>query len=71
MAYFLSLFCKIGFHKMQEKSHPVVGRRNLGNGSYGPEETFIPGDGFTSAVPRFRDCLRCGKREILFRGRWE
>lgn len=69
--------CRFGFHKWLVHDEPVVGRRSLQRRSsdgksvteeLGPEETFYPNpDG---PIHSYRDCLRCGKRQIEFAFGW-
>ena len=65
-----ALLCIFGFHKWVYPSmtEPILARRSLGNGKYGPEETFHRGDG---NIPMYRDCLHCGKRQLETYGRWQ
>jgi hypothetical protein len=64
----MRFLCRIGIHVWKEKSRPFVGRRQMGYGKLGPEEVFYPGE--SPGAPRWRDCVFCGKRQLLFEGKW-
>jgi hypothetical protein len=77
MNWLLRLFCRVGLHSWLDKSHPVVGYRNLDHWNEdhtamiiekGPEETFYPNP-YGPIYPS-RDCVHCQKRQIFWHDRW-